>query len=128
MKTKVLFSIFTLLCLVSSRVQRADGRIEAVDYTARGLHVADYLLNQQNADGAIPDAPGAGIVNEESNMESAWEDGPRHRATIFIYHPAKTSFSWPQFCARLFPQEKDCGGLTGIGDPRRAQHREKRHP
>jgi hypothetical protein len=33
--------------------------------------IADYLVAQQNADGAIPDVPGSDTVNEDSNMEYA---------------------------------------------------------
>jgi hypothetical protein len=33
--------------------------------------IADYLVSQQNADGAIPDVPGSDTVNEDSNMEYA---------------------------------------------------------
>ncbi|MCI0521637.1 MAG: hypothetical protein L0Z70_15440 [Chloroflexi bacterium] len=35
------------------------------------LRVADYILNQQNADGAIPDVPNGETVNLDSNMEYA---------------------------------------------------------
>jgi hypothetical protein len=42
-----------------------------VDYPAAGLQMADYLLNQQDAAGAIPDEPGGEIVNEDSNMQYA---------------------------------------------------------
>ncbi|MBK8127721.1 MAG: hypothetical protein IPK53_01915 [bacterium] len=40
-------------------------------YDSSGLRIADYLLSQQNAAGAIPDAPGVGSVNTDSNMEYA---------------------------------------------------------
>lgn len=40
-------------------------------YQTAALKIADYLLGQQNADGAITDAPGWNIVNEDSNMEYA---------------------------------------------------------
>jgi hypothetical protein len=33
--------------------------------------IADYLVAQQNTDGAIPDVPGSDTVNEDSNMEYA---------------------------------------------------------
>lgn len=45
---------------------------QAMDrYDSTGLRIADYLLSQQNADGSIPDAPDAGSVNTDSNMEYA---------------------------------------------------------
>lgn len=40
-------------------------------YQIAALKIADYLLGQQNIDGAIPDAPGWDTVNEDSNMEYA---------------------------------------------------------
>jgi hypothetical protein len=44
---------------------------ESGDYSTAALRIADYLLSQQNADGAIPDAPGWDTVNQDSNMEYA---------------------------------------------------------
>jgi hypothetical protein len=41
------------------------------DYSTHAARIADYLLSQQNADGAIPDAPGWDTVNQDSNMEYA---------------------------------------------------------
>lgn len=38
---------------------------------ARGLRVADFLLETQRPSGAIPDRPGGRRVNEDSNMEYA---------------------------------------------------------
>jgi hypothetical protein len=35
------------------------------------LHMADFILKLQTADGAIPDRPGVTTVNEDSNMEYA---------------------------------------------------------
>src|SRR5579872_1100119 len=35
------------------------------------VHIADFILNLQTADGAIPDRPGVTTVNEDSNMEYA---------------------------------------------------------
>lgn len=40
-------------------------------YATTALHMADYLLSLQNADGAIPDAPGRTTANEDSTMEYA---------------------------------------------------------
>jgi hypothetical protein len=40
-------------------------------YSTSALLIADYLLNQQNADGAIPDVPNGESVNMDSNMEYA---------------------------------------------------------
>ncbi|MBM3150636.1 MAG: hypothetical protein FJZ96_00280 [Chloroflexi bacterium] len=40
-------------------------------YSVYALLIADYLLNQQNADGAIPDVPNGESVNMDSNMEYA---------------------------------------------------------
>lgn len=40
-------------------------------HSATALHMADFLLKQQNADGAIPDAPGRNTANEDSTMEYA---------------------------------------------------------
>lgn len=56
---------FLLTLLVANR------QAPAMDYRAWGLRSADYLLAQQNADGAIPDAPGWDSVNTDSNMEYA---------------------------------------------------------
>jgi hypothetical protein len=40
-------------------------------YSTAALHIADYLLSQQDTHGAIPDAPGWDTVNQDSNMEYA---------------------------------------------------------
>lgn len=45
--------------------------VAAPDNAAIALRIADFLLAGQNTDGAIPDAPGANIANEDSNMEYA---------------------------------------------------------
>jgi hypothetical protein len=40
-------------------------------YEATALKIGDFLLALQNEDGAIPDAKGSELVNEDSNMEYA---------------------------------------------------------
>lgn len=40
-------------------------------YETTALQIGEFLLALQNGDGAIPDAPGSGLVNEDSNMEYA---------------------------------------------------------
>lgn len=86
LKSKTIILILTLLCLAFSPAPAAFSQFAAIQYTATGLRVADYLLDQQNADGAIPDALGGEIVNEDSNMEYAlmglaaayWQSGETH--------------------------------------------------
>jgi hypothetical protein len=41
------------------------------EYNTAALQIANYLLKQQDADGAISDAPGWDTVNQDSNMEYA---------------------------------------------------------
>lgn len=71
MKNTKIITTLILLCITLLQVTIGTSQVAALDYTATGLRVADYLLNQQNTDGAIPDVPGGEIVNEDSNMEYA---------------------------------------------------------
>ena len=41
------------------------------DYSDVAVRIADFILNQQGADGAIRDVPGGDVCNEDSNMEYA---------------------------------------------------------
>jgi hypothetical protein len=40
-------------------------------YETTALKIADFLLALQDDEGAVPDSPGSGLVNEDSNMEYA---------------------------------------------------------
>lgn len=46
-------------------------KVQVKPYVAYALRIADYLLDQQNSDGAIPDLPNGETVNMDSNMEYA---------------------------------------------------------
>ncbi|MEW5941434.1 MAG: glycosyl hydrolase, partial [Chloroflexota bacterium] len=46
-------------------------KVQVKPYVAYALRTADYLLSQQNTDGAIPDVPNGETVNMDSNMEYA---------------------------------------------------------
>jgi hypothetical protein len=61
----MLLFIFTNLIILPKKFYNVE------DYTSIGLRVADFLLEQQNSDGVIPDVPGGTIANEDSNMEYA---------------------------------------------------------
>lgn len=67
---KKIILLLILFALTFAQVPPAYAQ-NKTSYASTALRVADYLLSQQNADGAIPDAPGAGIVNEDSNLEYA---------------------------------------------------------
>ncbi len=56
---------------MSTHTQTTTDPPEPNHYGDLGLEVADYLLSQQDADGAIPDAPGWTSCNIDSNMEYA---------------------------------------------------------
>jgi len=69
----ILLSCFAALILAAGCDSMQPVSAESPDsrYSASALLTADYLLNQQNADGAIPDVANGESVNMDSNMEYA---------------------------------------------------------
>jgi len=70
MRTLILGLTYFALVLNSCAVNPSTAS-PANDYSAAALRTADYILNQQNVDGAIPDIPDGESVNTDSNMEYA---------------------------------------------------------
>ena len=59
------------LCTAAALFFSGCGGVGESRRRAAAADMADFILNLQQQDGAIPDAPGADTVNEDSNMEYA---------------------------------------------------------